>query len=71
MKFEQDFLLNDQLKAIGISDAFDSEKADFSRITGARNIYISDVYHKAFVDVYQLSCVLLFVLCTTGVIIFR
>jgi serpin B len=32
-------------------DAFDPDKADFSGMTGQRDLFISDVIHKAFVAV--------------------
>ena len=39
------------LRALGMTDAFDEELADFSGITGERDLVISDVLHKAFVSV--------------------
>jgi len=47
------FGLNDTLKAMGMSDAFDSGKADFSGMDGGRNLFISAAVHKAFVEVNE------------------
>jgi serpin B len=52
-KTTQRFLLNDSLETLGIKDAFEELKADFSGMTGRRNLYISKVIHKAFVDVSE------------------
>jgi serpin B len=49
-EFESEFKLNEFLKAMGMTDAF-SSAADFSGMTGNRDLYISDVLHKAFVSV--------------------
>jgi serpin B len=49
--FTADFSLSDQLKSLGMTDAFDSRKADFSGMTGNHDLFISDVIHKAFVAV--------------------
>jgi len=49
--FTTDFSLSDQLKSLGMTDAFDPHKADFSGMTGNRDLSISDVVHKAFVAV--------------------
>ena len=50
-KMETDFNLNDALSALGMSAAFDPPSADFSGMDGGRDLHISDVIHKAFVDV--------------------
>lgn len=50
-EFSSDFNLSDQLAGLGMSDAFDSAKADFSGMTGGQDLFISDVVHKAFVAV--------------------
>jgi len=49
-EFELEFSLADALVAMGMSDAF-SSAADFSGMTGNRDLVISDVLHKAFVSV--------------------
>jgi serpin B len=48
--FESEFNLSDTLMALGMEDAF-GEAADFSGMTGERDLFISDVVHKAFVAV--------------------
>ena len=47
------FHLNEVLKEMGMMDAFSDQAADFSGITGPPGLYISDVIHKAFVDVNE------------------
>ncbi len=49
--YESEFNLNDALIALGMTDAFDPGRADFSGMDGTRDLYISDVLHKAFVSV--------------------
>lgn len=49
-KFESQFSLKDTLAGMGMRDAF-SGNADFSGMTGNRELFISDVLHKAFVAV--------------------
>jgi serpin B len=50
-RYDSSFSLNDSLKRMGMPDAFDPDKADFSGMTGKRELYISDVVHKAYVSV--------------------
>lgn len=50
-KIESDVALSDILKKMGMSDAFDPSKADLSGMDGTRNLFISDVLHKAYVSV--------------------
>ncbi|UCC65846.1 MAG: serpin family protein [Anaerolineae bacterium] len=49
-EFESDFSLNEALSAMGMPVAFSNE-ADFSGMTGNRDLFISEVIHKAFVSV--------------------
>ncbi|MDZ4158264.1 MAG: serpin family protein [Anaerolineaceae bacterium] len=49
--FESEFSLVDALIAQGMPDSFSPTAADFSGMDGDRNLFISDVVHKAFVDV--------------------
>ena len=55
-KLESNFRLADALTAMGMPNAFDRDTADFSGTNGrscpaAKCLYISNVYHKAFVSV--------------------
>jgi serpin B len=51
-KMTSQFSLGDKLAALGMTDAF-TDKADFSGMDGQRDLYISAVIHKAFVDVNE------------------
>jgi len=51
-KLTQQFSLANTLAAMGMTDAF-SPRADFSGMDGAKDLYISAVVHKAFVDVNE------------------
>ena len=50
-EFTKDFGLSDVLTSLGMSDAFDGDLADFSGMTGKKDLFIGDVIHKAFVAV--------------------
>lgn len=45
--------LNDALKALGLSVAFDGAKADFTPMRKVRDLVISEVKHKTFVEVNE------------------
>jgi len=49
-KFETEYNLNDILTDMGMTDAF-TGAADFSGMDGTKSLFISDVLHKAFVEV--------------------
>ena len=49
-EFESEFALSTTLQEMGMVDPFRSS-ADFSGMTGTRELFISDVIHKAFVSV--------------------
>jgi serpin B len=51
-KMESSFQLADTLMKMGMSDAFGG-KADFSGMDGERNLFISAVFHKAWVEVNE------------------
>ena len=49
--FTQSFSLNDALKNLGMGSAFIPNQADFSRMTGSKDLMIGQVVHKAFIAV--------------------
>jgi len=49
--FTSSFDLGDRLSTLGMTDAFNADRADFSGMTGKRDLYITKVLHKAFVAV--------------------
>ena len=51
-KMESNFKLGDTLGKMGMSDAF-GPKANFSGMDGTQNLFISDVFHKAWVEVNE------------------
>lgn len=61
--FDKSFTLNEPLKALGMKDAFNSSKADFSGMAdleklslalgGPTKLYIQSVLHKAFIEVNE------------------
>jgi len=51
-KLTAQFELGQTLQALGMKNAF-SASADFSGMTGRKNLAISDVIHKAYVDVNE------------------
>ena len=48
--------LKEILQSMGITDAFDGTRADFSGITGARNLELSALVHKTFVGIDEKGC---------------
>ena len=52
-KLETEHNLVDNLKKIELTDMFDDSKADFSGISGTRDLYASSVMQKAFVEVNE------------------
>lgn len=50
-KLESQYSFAKILPALGMKTAFDPARADFSGMTGGRDLFISDVIHKAFVEV--------------------
>ena len=50
-EIESGFSLVETLSAMGMPIAFSPMEADFSGINGARDLYIGEVIHKAFVSV--------------------
>ena len=54
-KFKSEFQtsLNGIMKALGVSDAFDMNKADFSPMISVPGVFITDTVHKTYIDVYE------------------
>ena len=52
-KLETEYTLNDMLSDMGMDDAFKPGIADFSGMDGTKNLFISKVLHKAFVEVNE------------------
>jgi serine protease inhibitor len=45
--------LNDTLKGVGMRLAFDPNKADFSRMSEVKDVFVNKVVHKTYVDVNE------------------
>jgi serine protease inhibitor len=52
-KFSWELRLNDILQSMGMKQAFMGEVADFSGISGAKDLYIGYVIHKTYIDVNE------------------
>ena len=52
-KMTSQFSLAETLEKMGMPDAFDVGKADFSGMTGNKDLFVSAVLHKAFVEVNE------------------
>nr|XP_009934806.1 PREDICTED: serpin A3-7-like [Opisthocomus hoazin] len=52
-RLEESYDLKSDLAALGLLDVFDSGKADLSGMSGARDLFLSKIVHKAFVDVNE------------------
>ena len=52
-KLETSYNLEDHLKKLGISDLFDAQSADLSKISGSKDLFVSKVVHKAFIEVNE------------------
>ena len=52
-KFTSKFSLKDSLMALGMKTAFSAKNADFSGMTGNKELFIGDVIHKAFIDLHE------------------
>lgn len=54
-KIERNFALANVLTGLGMPAAFDASLADFSGMDGSRDLVISEVLHKAFVEVNEVG----------------
>lgn len=52
-EFDSKYSLNNTLSALGMPTAFSSSQADFSGITGIKDLYINQVVHQAYVKVNE------------------
>jgi serpin B len=52
-KFDTRYLVGSNLGAMGMPDAFSEGLADFSGITGKKDLYITSVIHQAMIDVNE------------------
>ncbi|XP_072417089.1 leukocyte elastase inhibitor A-like [Chiloscyllium punctatum] len=52
-KLEGEYELNSPLSSLGMGDVFDSTRADLSGMSATRDLYVSKVAHKSFVEVNE------------------
>ncbi|MFH0944983.1 MAG: serpin family protein [Planctomycetota bacterium] len=52
-RFSSDFSLRPQLIALGMEDAFDPARADFSGLSDSPDLYVQAVMHKTFIEVNE------------------
>ena len=52
-KFSSGFGLVEQLIALGVTDAFDPARADFSGLSDSPDLYVQAVIHKTFIEVNE------------------
>ncbi|NXX33148.1 ILEUB inhibitor, partial [Nicator chloris] len=52
-KLEESYDLKSDLAAMGLLDVFDSGRVDLSGMSGAHDLFLSEVVHKAFVEVNE------------------
>ncbi|ROL53951.1 Serpin B10 [Anabarilius grahami] len=50
---EETYNMNNLLISLGMVDAFDMQKADFSGISPSKDLVLSKVVHKSFVEVNE------------------
>ncbi|XP_069047021.1 leukocyte elastase inhibitor-like isoform X1 [Lepisosteus oculatus] len=53
LKFEETYDLKEVLKSMGMVDAFDSTRSDFSGMSSGSELFLSKVVHKSFVEVNE------------------
>lgn len=52
-KLEEKYNLKPVLRSLGMTEAFDEGKADFSGMSSNRDLFLSEVVHKSFVEVNE------------------
>uniref|UniRef100_A0A8C6H4Z9 Serine (or cysteine) peptidase inhibitor, clade B, member 1b n=1 Tax=Mus spicilegus TaxID=10103 RepID=A0A8C6H4Z9_MUSSI len=52
-KMEESYILNSNLRCLGVQDLFRSNKADLSGMSGSRDLFVSKIVQKSFVDVNE------------------
>ena len=50
LEYAYDVSLTDALKAMGMTDAFDENKSDLSRLSDREDLYVKDVMHKTRIE---------------------
>ncbi|NXA73952.1 SPB10 protein, partial [Thryothorus ludovicianus] len=53
LKLEENYDLKSPLSSMGIRNAFDPEQADFTGMSAKKDLFISQVIHKAFLEVNE------------------
>lgn len=53
LKLEENYDLKSTLSSMGIRNAFDSTQADFTGMSAKKDLFISKIIHKAFVEVSE------------------
>ncbi|XP_072267901.1 leukocyte elastase inhibitor-like [Pyxicephalus adspersus] len=52
-KLEDSYKLKSVLSSLGMVDVFDASRADLSGMSGSKNLYLSEVVHKTFVEINE------------------
>lgn len=52
-KLEENYDMENVLRSLGMTDAFDQGRADFSRMSSGKDLFLSKVVHKSFVEVNE------------------
>lgn len=52
-KLEENYDMEAVLRSLGMTDAFEQDRADFSGMSSRRDLFLSKVMHKAFVEVNE------------------
>ncbi|XP_053457664.1 serpin B6 isoform X2 [Nycticebus coucang] len=52
-KLEENYDMETVLRSLGMNDAFEQNRADFSGMSSKRNLFLSKVVHKSFVEVNE------------------